>query len=238
VARASLARRVAILLHVVIYIALSVLGQALLIVAGMTTHWLITPFGIEAALATLPTDRPRWTQDTVLACCSLTAAVAFLVIGYAFLAEPANATTIWQVFVPLYATTLLFVLLSAPLWLLWWTSRRLPQPGRDRPLVDVIIPAYNEADNIARLLRSIDVAAGRYGGSVRVLVSDDGSMDDTAQIAWAEFERFRRRDLAGHQRAAGHQAPALAEPRCPPAPSPGDRQRGEVPRKFQGRTAP
>ena len=232
VARASLARRVAILFHVVIYIALSVLGQALLIVAGMTTHWLITPFGIEATLAnllvaglvvirlafaifvlpratTLPTDRPRWTQDTVLACCSLTAVVAFLVIGYAFLAEPANATTIWQVFVPLYAMTLLFVLLSAPLWLLWWTSRGLPEPGSDRPVVDVIIPAYNEADNIARLLRSIDVAAGRYGGPVRVLVSDDGSSDDTAQIAWAEFARFRYARGAVLSAPNGGQAAAL-----------------------------
>ena len=214
VARASLPRRIAILFHSVIYIALSALGQALLIVAGMTTHWLVAPFGVEATLAnlliaglvimrlafatfalpratTLPADRPRWAQDTVLACCSLTAVVAVLVIGYAFLAEPANATTVWQVFVPLYAVTILFVLLSGPLWLLWWTRRGLPEPGRDRPLVDVIVPAYNEADNIARLLRSIDVAAGRYGGPVRVLVSDDGSSDDTAQIAWAEFEHFR-----------------------------------------------
>jgi cellulose synthase/poly-beta-1,6-N-acetylglucosamine synthase-like glycosyltransferase len=214
VARAGLPRRIAILFHAVIYIALSALGQALLIVAGMTTHWLIAPFGVEATLVnlliaglvilrlafttyalpratTVPADRPRWTQDTVLACCSLTAVVAVLVIGYAFLAEPANATTSWQVFVPLYAVTILFVLLSGPLWLLWWTRRGLPEPGRDRPLVDVIVPAYNEADNIARLLRSIDVAAGRYGGPVRVLVSDDGSSDDTAQIAWAEFEHFR-----------------------------------------------
>ena len=214
VARASLPRRIAILFHSLIYLALSALGQALLIVAGMTTHWLIAPFGVEATLAnlliaglvimrlafttfalpratTLPADRPRWAQDTVLACCSLTAVVAVLVIGYAFLAEPANATTGWQVFVPLYAVTILFVLLSGPLWLLWWTRRGLPEPGRDRPLVDVIVPAYNEADNIARLLRSIDVAAGRYGGPVRVLVSDDGSSDDTAQIAWAEFEQFR-----------------------------------------------
>ena len=214
VARASLPRRIAILFHSLIYLALSALGQALLIVAGMTTHWLIAPFGVEATLAnlliaglvvmrlafttfalpratTLPADRPRWAQDTVLACCSLTAVVAVLVIGYAFLAEPANVTTAWQVFVPLYAVTILFVLLSGPLWLLWWTRRGLPEPGRDRPLVDVIVPAYNEADNIARLLRSIDVAAGRYGGPVRVLVSDDGSSDDTAQIAWAEFEQFR-----------------------------------------------
>ena len=38
---------------------------------------------------------------------------AVLVIGYAFLAEPANATSAWQVFVPLYAVSILFVLLAA-----------------------------------------------------------------------------------------------------------------------------
>jgi cellulose synthase/poly-beta-1,6-N-acetylglucosamine synthase-like glycosyltransferase len=232
VARASLPRRVAMLFHAVLYLGLSVLGQVLLIVAGLTTHWLIAPFGVEATLAnlllaglvvmrltftayvlpratTLPANRPRWAQDTVLACCSLTAVVAILVIGYAFLAEPANATTVWQVFVPLYAVTIVFALLSAPLWLLWWGSRRLPEPGRDRPLVDVIVPAYNEADNIAKLLRSIDVAAARYGGPVRVLVSDDGSSDDTAQIAWAEFERFRYARGAVLSAPNGGQAAAL-----------------------------
>ncbi len=232
VARASLARRIAMLSHTVLYVALSVLGQALLIVAGMATRWPIGPFGVEATLAnlllaglvvtrltftsyvlpratTLPADRPRWARDTVLACCSLIAVVAFLVISYAFLAEPANATSVWQVFVPLYAVSILFVLLSAPLWLLWWTSRGLPEPGRDRPDVDVIVPAYNEADNIARLLRSIDIAAGRYGGPVRVLVSDDGSSDGTAQIAWAEFARFQHARGAVLSAPNGGQSAAL-----------------------------
>jgi cellulose synthase/poly-beta-1,6-N-acetylglucosamine synthase-like glycosyltransferase len=231
-ARASLSRRAAMLFHAVLYVALSALGQALLIVAGMTTRWLIGPFGVEATLVnlllaglvvtrltfttyalpratTLPADRPRWTQDTLLACCSLIAVAAFLVIGYAFLAEPANATSAWQVFVPLYAVSILFALLAAPLWLLWWTGRRLPQPGRDRPGVDVIIPAYNEADNIARLLRSIDVAAARYGGPVRVLVSDDGSSDGTAQIAWAELGCFRHAHGAVLSAPNGGQAAAL-----------------------------
>ena len=213
VARASPARRIAMLSHCVLYLAISVLLQALLIVAGMATGWLIAPFGIEATLAnllvgglvvtrltftsyvlpratTVSVHRPRWMWDSVLAGCSLIAVVAILVISYAFLAEPGNLTSEWQVFIPLYAVSILFVLLSAPLWLLWWTNRKLPEPGSDRPAVDVIIPAYNEAENIARLLRSIDVAAGRYGGPVRVLVSDDGSSDDTAQIARAEFADF------------------------------------------------
>jgi len=213
VARASLTRRIAIASHVVIYVALSALLQALMIVAGATTHWLIVPFGIEATLAkllvgglvimrltftsyvlpratTVPLRRPRWPWDSVLAGCSLIAVVAFLVISYAFLAEPRNRTSEWQVFIPLYAVSILFVLQSAPLWLLWWTNRTLPEPGRDRPGVDVIIPAYNEAENIARLLRSIDVAAEMYGGPVRVVVSDDGSSDATAQIARDEVMAF------------------------------------------------
>jgi cellulose synthase/poly-beta-1,6-N-acetylglucosamine synthase-like glycosyltransferase len=232
VVRASLLRRIAMLFHAVLYAALSVLGQALLIVAGMTTHWLIAPFGVEATLAnllfaglvtirlsfttyvlpratTLAAERPRWTQDTLLTGCALAAVVAVLVVGYAFLAEPANATSAWQVFIPLYAVTLLFTLLSAPLWLLWWTSRRLPPPDGDRPVVDVIVPAFNESDNIARLLRSIDVAAGRYGGPVRVLVSDDGSADDTAQIAWAEFDRFEHARGAVLTAPNGGQSAAL-----------------------------
>jgi cellulose synthase/poly-beta-1,6-N-acetylglucosamine synthase-like glycosyltransferase len=214
VARASLTRRIAILSHAVLYLALSILMQALMIVAGMATGWLIGPFAIEATLAnllvgglvimrltfttyilpratTVPTDRPRWAWDSVLGCCSLVAVVAVLVISYAFLADPRNSTSEWQLFIPLYAVSILFVLLFLPLWLLWWTSRRLPEPESDRPAVDVIVPAYNEADNIARLLRSIDIAAARYGGPVRVLVSNDGSFDDTAQISREEFARFR-----------------------------------------------
>src|SRR5580693_1960406 len=232
VARASLARRIAILGHGVLYLAISVLLQALLIVAGMATGWLIAPFGIEATLAnllvgglvitrlsfttfvlprgtTVPRNRPRWAWDSVLACCSLITVVVFLIISYAFLAEPGNLSSAWQVFIPLYAVSILFVLLSAPLWLLWWLNRKLPAPGGDRPPVDVIIPAYNEAENIARLLRSIDVAASRYGGPVYVVVSDDGSTDDTAKIARAELAVFSHARGQVLSRPNARQAAAL-----------------------------
>src|SRR6202034_4075003 len=86
---------------------------------------------------------------------------------------------------------LFFAIMLAPMWLLWWSNRRLPQPGADRPPVDVVVPAYNEEENIARLLRSIDVAARRYGGPVWVVVSNDGSADRTEQIAGAEIAAFR-----------------------------------------------
>lgn len=214
VMRAGVARRVVAAGHVALYLALSVLVEALMVVAGMATRWPIGPFGIEATLlnlliggivvlrmmfttfvlpraTTVPVRHVRRSSDTLAAAFALAAMVALLVIAYAILAEPGNLTAVWQVFLPLYAISILFVLMLVPLWVSWWIGRKMPAPGGELPPVDVIIPAYNEAENIARLLSSVDVAAGRYGGPVLVLVSDDGSTDDTRDIAVAEMSRFR-----------------------------------------------
>jgi len=214
VVRAGLGRRLAMLAHAVLYLAMSLLTQALMIVIGVSTRWLVGPFGIEATLANLfigglvvmrltftsfalpratvvPVSRPRWPWDSIVACCALLSAAALLVVAYAFASEPSNLTTAWQVFLPLYAVCLVLAVMLVPLWLLWWSSRRLPAPGAARPPVDVIVPVYNEQENIARLLRSVDVAAGRYGGRVRVVVSNDGSADRTEQIATQEMRNFR-----------------------------------------------
>ncbi|MGH3422563.1 MAG: glycosyltransferase, partial [Streptosporangiaceae bacterium] len=131
----------------------------------------------------------RW--DNLLTWCALITVITLLVGLYAFISQQANLGSVWQVFVPLYAVSMLFLLMFAPLWLIWWANRTLPRPGPYRPAVDIIIPAYNERDNIVRLLRSIDIAAQRYGGPVRVVVSNDGSVDDTAELAAAEIANFR-----------------------------------------------
>ena len=224
------------LAHAVLYVAMSLIVQALMITVGVTTNWLVGPFGIEATLANLligglvvmrltftsfalpratvvPVTRRRWPWDSIVAGCALLSAVALLVVGYAFLSEPSNLTTAWQVFLPLYAVCLLLTIMLVPLWLLWWASRRLPAPDHRRPRVDVIIPAYNEEENIARLLRSIDVAAERYGGPVWVVVSNDGSVDRTEQIAQAEVAAFRSRPRPGADRAERRPV-RRAEPRA------------------------
>ena len=140
---------------------------------------------------TVPLVRRERRWDNLLTWCALVTVITLLVGLYAFISEQANLGSVWQVFVPLYAVSMLFLLMFAPLWLIWWANRTLPGPGRDRPPVDIIIPAYNERDNIVRLLRSIDIAAQRYGGPVRVVVSNDGSVDDTAELAEAEKARLR-----------------------------------------------
>jgi cellulose synthase/poly-beta-1,6-N-acetylglucosamine synthase-like glycosyltransferase len=214
VCRATPGRRLAMLAHVPLYLAMSLLAHALMIVAGVTTGWLVAPFGIEATLVnlliggvvvtrmtmtgfilprgtTVPRRRPRWVWDSVLAGCAIVCAIALIICTYAFTSTLAGGSGSWQLFLPLYAVSLLFAAVFAPLCLLWWLAPRLPVPGQDAPPVDVVIPAYNEAENIARLLASIDVAARRYGGPVRVIVSDDGSADDTAAIARAAIVAFR-----------------------------------------------
>jgi len=215
VVRAGLLRRLAILGNAVLYLALSILAQAMMIVVGVGTGWVVGPFGIEATLVnlligglvimrmtfttfvlpratTVPRLRRSWLRENILTWSALISAIALLVGAYAFISQQANLSSAWQVFLPLYAVSLLFVLMFVPLWLVWWLSPRMPQPGgADRPPVDIIIPAYNEEENIARLLRSVDVAAGRYGGPVRVVVSNDGSVDGTAALARAEIARFQ-----------------------------------------------
>ena len=232
VLRANLGRRLAVLSHAALYIAMSILTQALMIAAGIASGWLVAPFGIEATLAnllvgglvvmrltfttfvlpratTLPMVRRPRLWDTVLTCCALVTVVTVLIAGYAYLSEQSNLNSVLQVFLPLYAVSVLFIFMFTPLWLLWWVNRRLPEPGPYRPPLDIIIPAYNETDNIARLLRSVDVAAARYGGPVQVVVSDDGSTDDTAQVAEeeiADFRHARGRVLTGPN---GRQSAAL-----------------------------
>jgi cellulose synthase/poly-beta-1,6-N-acetylglucosamine synthase-like glycosyltransferase len=58
--------------------------------------------------------------------------------------------------------------------------RRLPQDTSFAPGVSILVPAYNEAVNIARAVGSL--AGSRYRGELEVIVVDDGSSDATARI--------------------------------------------------------
>jgi dolichol-phosphate mannosyltransferase len=77
--------------------------------------------------------------------------------------------------------------------------------ARERPLLSVVIPCYNEAANVAPLYRSLVEACA--GLPLEILFVDDGSLDATPD----EVERLRRLDgrvrrlrfvrNSGHQRA-------------------------------------
>ena len=56
------------------------------------------------------------------------------------------------------------------------------------PAISIVIPAYNEAKYLPRLLDTIDAARDRFAGGrdqIEVIVADNSSTDDTAAIAAA-----------------------------------------------------
>jgi cellulose synthase/poly-beta-1,6-N-acetylglucosamine synthase-like glycosyltransferase len=98
---------------------------------------------------------------------------------------------------PIYFT---FILIAIPVYLKFgiyivltilrfFGSNRMPQPGPNPPPIEVIGPAYNEETNIVAWVESVDRAAVAYGGPVRLILCDDGSIDDTRRLAQEAMAR-------------------------------------------------
>jgi glycosyltransferase involved in cell wall biosynthesis len=56
-----------------------------------------------------------------------------------------------------------------------------PEHG-GQPMVSIIVPAFNEAARIAESVRKIDAFARQSPLSLELIIVDDGSVDDTAEI--------------------------------------------------------
>lgn len=61
----------------------------------------------------------------------------------------------------------------------------LPDPSSLIPDVSYVIPAFNEARRITKTLEALFPAADALGGSYEVILSDDGSTDNTVAVAEA-----------------------------------------------------
>lgn len=87
----------------------------------------------------------------------------------------------------------------------WLTRERdaadLPPPPARWPDVVAIVPARDEADVVSRAIGSL--AAQDYPGRFRIILVDDGSVDDTAAIARAAVPGDRLTILAGAPLAHG-----------------------------------
>jgi len=61
-----------------------------------------------------------------------------------------------------------------------WTGFITPEDGV-RPLVSIIVPAFNEASRIAESIQKIDAFARESALPLELIVVDDGSIDQTAE---------------------------------------------------------
>jgi cellulose synthase/poly-beta-1,6-N-acetylglucosamine synthase-like glycosyltransferase len=88
-------------------------------------------------------------------------------------------------------------LLVVASWL--WKQEPTPKIERSYPMVSFVVPAYNEEKNITRCLNSLFECAVNFHGSSEIIVIDDGSTDNTYEVAWATIN-FKHQELA-HIRA-------------------------------------
>lgn len=67
----------------------------------------------------------------------------------------------------------------------------------------VVIPALNESENIPELFQALEATFGEHGLDGEVVFVDDGSTDDTYELARKEGRRLRRFRLERHKRNLG-----------------------------------
>ncbi len=82
-------------------------------------------------------------------------------------------------------------------------------PARQVPL-SVVIPVYNERDNLPVLFERLDSALARSGLEYELVFVDDGSSDGTAELLAREAARDARVRVVTLSRNFGHQAALLA----------------------------
>jgi cellulose synthase/poly-beta-1,6-N-acetylglucosamine synthase-like glycosyltransferase len=212
---ATLGRRMMILLHAPLFIAVSALSDAFVGLAGTAVNIpenLVPVIGIylEYVLGYMMIFRltfttyalPRVTRqpigrrrgedfrDSLLTLLILVASTGAVFPFALWLVGKVGDHPVVELLILVSLRTAISNCFYILLGMVKLSGGRKPQPGSRRPPIDVIIPAYNEEVGIERLLRSIDRAAGRYGGPVHVVLCDDGSTDATSDLANSAMNEF------------------------------------------------
>lgn len=213
--RASLGRRVMILLNVVLFLLVSAVVDAFFGLFVIETGFPLGPTPVvnllvQYTIAGIVVSRVAFTSfrlpkktrlpirrnkpadlidDAIVIVCVLTA-IGVVVAGAVYLSSKFGASPFVAAVIAFACPPYIFLLITVFLGLVRLVHHRQVNPTADRPPIEVIIPAFNEELNIARLLRTIDVAAGRYQGPVRVIMCDDGSTDETYRLSSEAIAAF------------------------------------------------
>jgi cellulose synthase/poly-beta-1,6-N-acetylglucosamine synthase-like glycosyltransferase len=214
--RASLGRRVMILLNVALFLLVSAVVDAFFGIFVIKTGFPLGPTPVVNLLVQytiagvvvsrvaftsfrlpkktqLPIGRHKPTDlidDVVVIICVLTAA-GVVIAGAVYLETKYGQSPFVGAAIAFACPPYIFLLITVFLGLVRLVHHRQVNPTQERPPIEVIIPAFNEELNIAHLLRTIDAAAARYQGPVRVIMCDDGSTDDTFRLSSDAIAAFQ-----------------------------------------------
>ncbi len=214
--RASLGRRVMILLNVALFLLVSAVVDAFFGIFVIKTGFPLGPTPVVNLLVQytiagvvvsrvaftsfrlpkktqLPIGRHKPTDlidDVITIICVLTAA-GVVIAGAVYLETKYGQSPFVGAAIAFACPPYIFLLITVFLGLVRLVHHRQVNPTQERPPIEVIIPAFNEELNIAHLLRTIDAAAARYEGPVRVIMCDDGSTDDTFRLSSDAIAAFQ-----------------------------------------------
>ena len=72
------------------------------------------------------------------------------------------------------------------------------------PTVSIVIPAYNEASNLAQTMDRVSTIASELKMDYEIILVNDGSLDQTEEIARNLVKRLPRTRLVGHRPNRGY----------------------------------
>ena len=76
----------------------------------------------------------------------------------------------------------------------------------EAPYLSLVIPAYNEQENVEELLGRVSAALAQSGKPFEVIVVDDGSTDDTPRLLASAMQRFAWLRVLRLERNSGQSA--------------------------------
>lgn len=229
--RASAVRRIVILLNVLLFLVISAVADAIIGVVALVTGLPLGPTPVVSLLIQyliagivlfrvaftsfqLPRKTPfplrrghDWHADWILVVC-VAAAVTVTAFTATFMISKFGQNALVASAIVFACGPYLLAFITMFMGLVRLVHHRPVQPTDERPPIEVITPAFNEEICIVELLRSVDAAAKRYQGPVRVILCDDGSVDSTVELAQQAMADFQY--ATGEIINGGHMGKAAA----------------------------
>ncbi len=130
------------------------------------------------------------------------------IFGYEPLLQPAG--WLWHAAVMFFYSwfTFLAIGVGGLLAVIAWLSRLRAKRQRMQfyPMVSFVVPAFNEAKVLPRCINSLFKCGSEYPGLVEIILVDDGSADNTYEVAFASMQLNMRRFPQVRGRVVRHMA--------------------------------